>query len=188
MEVKGEVLISLPLFIIKKFGNEEFERWLRFLTPDAKKVYSNPIIKTEWYPLKEMLVRPTLKICELFYKKNLIGAFECGRFSAEYGLKGIYKILVRLSSPDVLINRAKKILQNYYQPCEIDVFLQAHNLAILRITEFSEMSPCIEQRIAGWMKRAVEITGVDRVNVKILKSLTKNDQYTEFQITWKTDS
>ncbi len=185
MQVKGEVLVSLPLFILKKFGKQEYERWLKYLLPEAKAIYSTPINKSDWYPIRSALIEPTNMICKLFYSKNLKGAFECGRFSAEYGLKGLYKVLVKLSSPDVLINRASKIMRNYYQPSEIEVVARGKNSSKLRIAVFPEMTECIEQRIAGWMQRAVEISGSSRVDVKIPYSLTKNDPFTEFDITWK---
>jgi len=184
MEVKGEALISLPLFIILKFGDRRYKDWLEALSPDAKEIFSSPIDKTEWYPLKETLVEPTKKLCEMFYKNDLKGAFECGRYSAEYGLKGIYKVLVKLSSPQILINKASKIFQSYYKPSEIDVMDMGLKEVIVRVTKFSEMEQCIEQRIAGWMQRAVEITGSSFVKVKITNSLTRDDLFTEFKITW----
>jgi len=188
MKVRGEALISLPLFIIKKFGSKEHVRWLCALEPETRQVFSRPINKSDWFPLKETLVEPTQKMRELFFKDHLQGAFECGRYSAEYGLKGIYKVLVKMSSPDILINRAGKVLNNYYKPCEIEVFTHEKSSATLRITEFKDMSPCIEQRIAGWMHRPVEITGSGRVQVKISKSLTENDPFTEFHVSWQNSS
>lgn len=184
MKVKGEALVSLPLFILTKYGKTQYEDWLNSLSPEAKQVYSEPIDKTEWYPLKEMLVEPTRCLCEMFYKNDLKGAFDCGRYSAEYGLKGIYKVLVKLSSPEILINRASKILKNYYEPSEVEVLDLGLNKIIVRITEFPEMEHCIEQRIAGWMQRAIEITGKKLVRVKITKSLVQKDPFTEYDITW----
>ncbi|MFC1725444.1 hypothetical protein ACFL4T_07435 [candidate division KSB1 bacterium] len=184
MKVRGEALISLPVFIITKFGKTQFVDWLDSLTPEAKKVYNEPVDKSEWYPLKQMLIEPTQKLCEMFYNNDLRGAFECGKYSAEYGLKGIYKVLVKLSSPEILINRATKIIQNYYEPSEVEVMELGLSKIIVRITEFSEMEHCIEQRIAGWMARAIEITGKKLVRVKVTKSLVQNDPFSEFEISW----
>ena len=89
VEVKGEVLISLPLFIRKKFGNSELDLWLKVLSPEAIKVYSSPIDTNGWFPIREMIVEPTAALCDMFYNKSLQGAWECGKFSAEYRLKGI---------------------------------------------------------------------------------------------------
>ena len=184
MKVRGEALISLPLFIMSRFGKTQYADWLNSLNPEAQKLYSEPLDKTEWYPLKEMLIEPTQKLCEMFYNSDLKGAFECGKYSAEYGLKGIYKVLVKLSSPEILINRATKIIQNYYEPSEVEVIDLGLDKIIVRITEFAEMEHCIEQRIAGWMTRAVEITGKKLVRTKITKSLVQNEPFSEFEITW----
>lgn len=184
MKVKGEALVSLPLFILTKYGKTQYEDWLNSLSEEAKQVFSRPIDKTKWYPMRKMLVEPTRALCEMFYKNDLKGAFDCGRYSAEYGLKGIYKILVKLSSPEILINRASKIIKNYYEPSDVEVIDLGMKKLIVRLTEFSEMEHCVEQRIAGWMQRAVEITGKKLVKVKITKSLVQNDPVTEFEITW----
>jgi hypothetical protein len=47
------------------------------------------------------------------------------------------------------------------------------------------MDEVIENRIAGWMQRAVEISGCRHVAVKTDKSLTKQESYTEFKVSWK---
>ena len=113
MQVRGEAMLSIPIFILKKFGSKGYNRWLDSISPLAKKVYSNPIDKSEWYPVKEIMIEPTKKVCELFYNNSLRGAWDCGRYSAEYSLKGIYKILVKLRSPAVLIKKGSSIISNY---------------------------------------------------------------------------
>ena len=185
MQVKGEAMISIPLFIIKKFGNKAYGRWLHSISPQAQKVYSSPIHKSDWYPLKEMISNPTVKICELFYNNSKKGAWDCGRYSAEYGLKGIYKILVKLCSPNVLIKKGTSIIHNYYKPSEIEIDDFSKSYVIVHITKFPELDNYIEYRIGGWMERAIEICGCKHVSITITNSLTKNDPYTEYNITWK---
>jgi len=185
MEVKGEAMISLPIFIIKKFGNKAFMKWLNELTPDARKVYSSPINKNQWFPIESMLTEPTIKICDIFYNGSMLGAWECGRFSAEYGLKGISRILAKLSSPEVLIKKAAMIFQNYYKPSELIIHDYSSEHVIVHITKFTGFNEYIENRIAGWMQRAIEISGCKHVTVKIPQSLTKHNPVTEYIIYWK---
>lgn len=184
-KVKGEAMLSIPLFIIKKYGNKAYNRWLNSLSPEAKKVYSSPIHKSDWYPLKEMIIEPTMKICELFYNNSLRGAWDCGRYSAEYGLKGVYKVLVKLSSPLVLIKKGSSILPTYYKPTELEVVEHGKDFAIVHIKKFPEIDKSIENRIAGWMERAVEVTGCKHVTVNITKSMADKAKYTEYKIYWK---
>ena len=131
------------------------------------------------------MIEPTKKICELFYNRSLKGASECGRFSAEYGLKGIYKILVKLCSPEVLIKKANTILTSYYKPSKLEIAEQRKGYTVVHITHFPESDSYVEYRIAGWMERAIEICGCRNVNVNITSSLTNNDPYTEYKISWR---
>ncbi|MFC1490831.1 hypothetical protein ACFL6K_06440 [Candidatus Latescibacterota bacterium] len=186
MDVKGEAILSLPIFILKNFGQRAYDRWFDALSPEAQGIFCSPIDKNEWFPLGQAISNPTIKICELFYNGSLKGAYDCGRFSAEYGLKGVYKVLVKLSSPEVLVKKAGGILTKYYRPSALSVIEHGKGYGILHLTEFPECDKYIEQRIAGWIARAVEICGVIHVNVAITKSLAKSDPYTEFRITWKT--
>jgi len=186
MEVKGDALVSIPIFILKKLGKKGFNEWLDAISSDARNIYMSPIKKNEWYPLQKIMVEPSLKACDMFFHGSRRGAWECGRYSAEFGLKGLYKVLVKLASPQVLIKKAGPIINSYYKPSTLEVIDSGNNFVILRITEFSEMDKMIEYRIAGWMERALEICGCKHISIKIDKSLTDNDPYTEYLITWKT--
>ena len=185
MKVKGLAIKTIPIFIQKTFGEDGFKKWLDAIPPEAQKVYDSTILEGSWYPLKEMLVIPTKKICDIFYNGELRGAWDAGRFSANYGLKGIYEIFVKIGKPKFLIKRARAILPGYYKPSIIKVVELNKEKTVLRITEFPEMYNVIEHRIAGWMERAVEISGGKQVKIEITKSLTKGDSYSEFTGYWK---
>ena len=185
MEVKGEALISIPLFILKKFGKKGYDQWYSILPEPSKKIFQSPIDKTAWFPLECAMVEPTLLMCETFFNKSLRGAWECGRYSAEYGLKGIYKVLVKMSSPQILIRKAGPILLNYYRTGKVEVTDVSPNHVVVCISEFPEMKKVMEYRIAGWMERALEICGCLNVTVKIVKSLADHDFCTEYSITWR---
>jgi len=184
MEVKGTAIEILPKFIATKFGDEAVKKWIDSLSPDAKKEFSGSIFSFKWYPVKEMLVEPTLKVCELFYKNDLSGAYDIGIYSAEYALKGIYKVFVKFGSPEFLIKKASTIMSNYYHPSTMEVADLQKNGSTLRITRFQDMHEVIEQRIKGWMIKALEISGAKNTSVNITNSLTKNDPHTDFVITW----
>ena len=155
------------------------------MTTEAREVYGSSIKKKDWYPLRDILSEPTKTMCGLFYNKSTRGAWVCGRYSAELGLKGFYKVLVKLATPNILIKKAGTIIRSYYRPCSIEVVESSKNNVVLRITEFPEIDTIIECRIAGWMERAVEICGCRYVSVKIACSLTKYQQYTEYRVSWR---
>ena len=185
MKVKGIAIATIPLFIQERFGEGGFNRWINALTPEARKVYQASVLASVWYPLRESLIEPLRKMCDLFYAGDLKGAHEAGRFSADYSLKGIYKIFVKLGSPESMVRRAGSILPMYYTPSEMKVVESRKGQGIVQIIKFQDMDQVLESRIAGWMERALEVSGGKHLNIKITRSLTNGDSVSEFLATWE---
>lgn len=185
MMVSGEALACFSYFILNRFDKQHYQRWVSALSPIAQQAYRTTINKSEWYPLNEFLTEPTIILCNMFFNGSLRGAWECGRSSADIGLSGIKKLLVKLSKPDVLIERAAGIMSKYYKPSKLTADRLDENLVMLRITEFPECSTYVEHRIGGWVERALQICGCRHLSIQLLSSIAKGDQTTEYRITWK---
>lgn len=185
MRVKGTAVLTLPLFIKEKYGKEAFDKWLAALSDEAKDVYAFPILSSSWFPVKEILVEPTRKICDLFYNGKVTGGWDSGRFSADYSLKGIYKMFVRFGSVKFLIDKSSAILPTYYDSCRIEVKEFSDNKSVLHISEFPVPDAIIDSRIGGWVERALEISGCKDIRVVISQSLAKGDPVTELKISWR---
>lgn len=184
MEVKGTAIVALPEFIKKKFGKNGFEQWVNSLPENAQKVYKSPILVGNWYPIKSVMVEPTKQMCHLFYRGDLKGAWELGRFSADMALNGVYKSFVQAGHPEFLIGKLGAVITSYYQPSEIIPVSEDEKKFVVHITKFPEPSPYVEYRIGGWAEKAVEISGGRNVKVQMPHSLTKGAAYTEIVIQW----
>lgn len=184
MQVKGTAVLTVPLFVREKFGDDGLRQWLERLSDSARLVYSGSILASSWYPLDEILVEPTVRLCDTFYDGHIQGAVDQGRFSAEHALRGIYKIFVKVGSTDALVSRASTIMPTYYQPSAMEVVERAPGAIKVRITKFERPHPVVEHRIKGWMERALEISGVNSPGVRIAASMTAGSPYTEYQISW----
>ncbi len=184
MKVKGSAIQTLPLFVKEKFGDGGHDRWLNALSAEARDIFNKKILPSSWYPLKEMFLEPTRAVCDLFYNGNHKGAWENGRYSAEKSLKGIYKVFIRIGSVHFLIKKASTILPTYYEPSHIDVVDIGDNSTVLHITKFEEADVIIDNRICGWVERAMEISGCKTTDIQITKSLAKGDPVTEIGVKW----
>ncbi|MCJ7772303.1 MAG: hypothetical protein MUP22_04115 [Desulfobacterales bacterium] len=185
MEVKGSAVNSVPEFVRVKFG-ERFDEWLDSLSEESKKIMKEHIIPAiSWYPIKPSIIEPTRKICELFFGNDEKGAWEAGRFSADKGLIGVYKIFVKLGSPKFIVGRAATIFSSYYKPSSMEIADQSEKKVVLHIIEFPELERLVELRICGWIERALEISGAKTVKVELTKSLTRQDPVTEIVVEWK---
>jgi hypothetical protein len=183
MEIKGSAVKSIADYL-KKHHPEKYNTWLESLPEKSRKIFQEPVLPSNWYSLQDAALIPTESLGQLIFSDAVKGAWQCGRFSAETALTGIYKFFVKAASPHFIIDRAGRIFTTYYQPCNMEVVAKGDNYVVLHITRFEEPSKLIEGRIGGWIERAMEIHGVGFVTVDITKSLTKGDAVTEIMVKW----
>lgn len=185
MEVKGSVVALFRGFIEEHFGADGYQRWLKALPPPSRTTFEAPILPVNWYPLKEALVQPTEAICRLFFQGDLIGARECGKYSANEGLLGTYKFFIRWGSPAFALQKTAHIFPTYYRPTSAEVPRLEKKSGIIRITQFPESHEIIEARIAGWIERALQMSACRGVHVGIIASIARGDSHTDFHCTWQ---
>lgn len=184
MFVKGVAVKTVPDFVKKMFGGR-YNEWLAALSDESRLIMTENIIAVKWYQIKPAFIEPTEKICDLFYAGRELGAWECGRYSADIALSGIYKFFIKVASPNYTVSKGTTIFTSYYNPSDMKIIESLPKKMILHITRFPEPSKFVEYRVAGWIHRAIEMAGAKSVNVNITKSLANGDSVTEIVAVWK---
>jgi hypothetical protein len=184
MEIKGSAVKSIPDFI-KKTHPEKYQAWIEALPEKSRKLFKDGILPSNWYSLHDAAEVPTEMLGKMLYDDPGHGAWQCGRYSAENSLTGIYKFFIKAASPFFIVDKAGKIFTTFYQPSAMEVVQRGPDYVVLHITRFDEPSDLIEHRVAGWIERAMEIHGFGYVLVQITKSLSRGDDLTEFHVSWR---
>lgn len=182
--VKGPALIGLQQFILSNFHAQGFAEWLETLPDPIRDIYRSRIREDFWFPVQETLTFPTLKMCETFFEGDLSGAWQCGQFSAELASEIFMRVIIRSGSVRFILEKASSIMSQYHRPGRVSVVNNEATQAIIRLEGFGSMDVVVEFRMAGWMQRAVEISGQKNVNVEIIHSITRGDPFSDFKITW----
>lgn len=184
MQVKGTALRTTRDFVRTNFPGS-YDKWLNSLTPESKKLFSSTIDATSWYPYKEGYSIPVNKIMQICFDNDIkTGGDRLGSWSAEIGLKGFYKVFLLIASPQFLLQRASKIFTTFYEPSEIEASITGSNDAVVRIISFNDIDEAIEYRIAGWIRKALELANCREPGYEIKKSMAKGDKVTEIYFHW----
>lgn len=183
MEVKGIAVKPIVEFVKDKFPLR-YHEWLKELPESSHNILTTHISLTRWYDLKTAMIIPTRLIGEIFYNDIEKGAFEVGVYSSQMAIKKLYKVLVKVSSPGFIVNRASGIIENYYRPVVLDVTEKSKNHAVLTIIDFSEPDIVIDYRIYGWIKNTMEMSRFRVPTVELIKSMGKGDDVTEYLVKW----
>jgi hypothetical protein len=184
MEVKGTAIAVFPQFVGGRFGAQALEQWLDRLPEVSSAIFHTPVDINRWYPYRQACVDPTKLTCRMFYDGDPKGAWELGRYSAEFALTGVYRSVVKLNTIRLYVERGGVMITEYYRPCSSRTVSVEKGRAVVRIDQFPESHLLVENRIAGWMQRAMEVRGCRRVGVEIARSLAAGDELSEFVITW----
>ncbi len=184
MQVKGTGIKTTKEFVKSHFESE-YSTWIENLPLKSKELYTFNVEFTGWFPIQEAYIQPLENIISMFYKGNSVeGGKAIGRFSADYALKGVYKVFLLVASPQFLMRRASKIMKTFYKPCKINVAENGNKSVVLTILRFDKMNEALEHRIGSWYQRALELANCKRVTYTIQKTLTKNDSATEIVFNW----
>ena len=93
-------------------------------------------------------------------------------------------MFVKLGSPAFVVKMGGKVFSQYYRPGHTeDAKLEKTHL-IRQIHGFAERSGYVEQRIAGYVERGLEISGAKNVSVVVSKSMAAGHDMMEFDISW----
>ncbi len=181
MKVRGRAIKSIKFFVLKHF-QDGYEKWMTALSRESRNIIRRHSVYN-YYPMQESLVEPTRKICDLFYNGEVKGAWECGRYSAELGLRTEFAPESKLP-PEELVKRAGSILAWYYKGSEMKVVDSESESALLQITKFPKPNSLVENRIGGWIEKAIELVGGGNSSVEIGASLADGDSKTEYSVSW----
>jgi ribosomal 30S subunit maturation factor RimM len=90
-------------------------------------------------------------------------AFAAGQFSADYGLKGVYKVFLMIATPQSLMKAAKRIIALYYQPVSVELDEIQKKSLVLSTTKLQKNSDLLDYRTIGWCVRALELANCKNV-------------------------
>lgn len=183
MLVKGAVLKPMPRFVKERYP-AQYEAWMELLTEEARTVLERGIV-TSWYPIGRAMIEPTEVLCGLVEDPADEVAWQLGRFSADFALRGIFRIFVRLGSPGFIVKRASHVFNTYYTNAVLRVHASGPRHVTVYLLEFPEPNHLVERRIGGYMERAVEISGGRDVRSTVVSSLAAGDERGEFHFTWR---
>lgn len=184
MHVKGTAVKSIQEFVQTRHG-DKYADWLKAMPETSRQIMSKPVYVSDWYSAKDAAIEPTIAIGKIIFDGDIVKAgWETGRYSSEIALNGVYKVFVKMATPQFIIARSGKILPSYYDPSDISVKETGAKHVVLNISKLPVNHEVLEARIFGWIQKALEVTGCKNVQIKPIKSMAKGDSITELMITW----
>ncbi len=184
VEIKGSVVGDAIKIIKSKYGEQTLNTVFGLLKPETCAVFdSKRVIPMNWYALDDFIkfLEADLKVTSNGNEEDLIKRSE-DLIGAQ--LTGIYKIFVKLGSPEFVLTRIATVNQTYFRGVTVEVNLPAPRNAVVRLTGFAKEHRLIGLSIIGFYKKALEVSGAKNIKAEYTTSIEEDKGFCELDLRW----
>jgi len=185
-KIKGTLLLARMKFLRAR-GEAEAERVLRRLNSDDQAVLRAMLLPSSWYPAG-ILLRLEMTAAAILSKgdrRQLLR--DMGRFTAETNLSphGVHRPFVRENEPHFLLENLPRIYGAQHTSGSRTCERTSPTTAVIRHFDVGEVEPDDCLTTAGWLQRAVEVSGGRAVVVDEPQCRGRGAPHCEFRVSWR---
>jgi hypothetical protein len=184
VEIKGSAVLDSITGIKRRDGDAAYEALVSRLTGETKKMFQSTVSGSSWYPLDYFL---NFLAVELDASANGNAEVLVTRSEKviERQLRGIYKIFVKMGSPEFLMKRIAAVHMTYFNGVGIEFTQLGAGQAVLRYTGFEPQHRLIGFTIVGFFRKALELSGAQDRQVRFTTPIEAGKGYAELAVSWK---
>jgi hypothetical protein len=186
--IKGVALRATIDYVRKQEGDAAATRLLADLAEPAKAGLSHGILAATFYPL------PWLVALQDGAAKGLGGdrrevLRQIGRFAAEDALTGVYRIFMKVGSPEFIFGRSTRMFGNYFQGVPGEA-LRCPELrkgySRIEIDRYPGGHADFCRRLDGYFERLLELSGAKSVRVVHSRCAWRGEPLCEWKAHWES--
>ena len=184
VKVKGRTLSDSLDGMRARQGDAAVAALIATLDPAVRDALRGAIIVSDWYPLEVLttLLEADVKMHDRGNASVLVARTEA---VVDRQLRGVYRIFIRLGSPEWVVKRIAAIHENYFDGVRIEPQLLEGNRAVIRYTGFEPRHAIVQHAIVGFYRKALEISGAKHVETQFTVAIGAGDRPAELQVSWR---
>jgi hypothetical protein len=184
VEIKGSAVLDSITGIKKRDGDRGFAEIVAQVDEETKKLLQSVISSSSWYSLDLFL-----RFLAVELKKSAQGNEQVlitrSEKVVERQLRGVYKIFVKMGSPEFLMKRIAAVHATYFNGVAIDFKLVSPGNAVIRYTGFEPQHRLIGFTLIGFFRKALELSGAKDRQVRFTTPIEDGKGFAELAVSWK---
>lgn len=184
IKIKGAPVSDAIKAIKRRHGDQAYNTIVGLLEGETRALFEQaPILPTSWYSLDAFVqfLEMDLKVTAEGNEQELIQRSED---LIERQLRGIYKLFIKLGSPEFVLKRIAVIHRTYFQGVSVEVRLSGDGKAVVKYTGFEKQHRLIGLSIIGFYRKALELSGAKAVKAEYTTSIEDDKGYCELMLSW----
>lgn len=182
-QTKGTSVAAVIRFVEREWGAEGLSRLASAVKPrEAAQLLTGRVLAGSWYPFADFAA--LLEAAETVFGGKGDVARREGQYCAEWDLRGVYRVFIKLASPGFLVERAGKVWRQYYDSGDLVVLEPGPSSVVFELRDFASPHRAHCETVLGWSQRAAELTGVGDVTASHPECRARGDAKCVFRIAW----
>ena len=183
LHIKGTAVLDTFETIKARAGQAELDKIISHLDPEAQEIFRRPISPSSWYSCDAFsrFLEATIREMAGGNEQVLVKRAEA---VIEKQLSGIYKMFVRLGSPEFVIRRIAAVHATYFDGVQIIPEMKGPKSATIQYVGFSRNHRIMGFAIIGFFQKALEISGAKKVHVHFTVPIEAGQKFCELALTW----
>jgi hypothetical protein len=183
VKIKGSALLDTIRTVKGREGEHRYEAIVALLDDETKTIFQGAIFDASWYPLNGFVafLAAGLRLSG-DDERVLIRRSEA---VVERQLRGIYRVFVRLRSPESVIKRIGTIHQTYFTGVDIRFELPEPGRAKIQFSGFEAQHRLLEYVLIGFYRKALELCGAKFVVAEFTVPMAGSGRVCELSVTWR---
>jgi len=181
--VKGTGWLSIKEFFQKKIGDENLKKIIAQLGPADQQILGKLILPSTWLDYGAH-IRFLLKADELFGKKDgqLIAAANI--YAAQKDFTGIYKFLLSLLSPSLIVKSTGLLWKSFYDQGEAKSEKTGTKAMRLIVTNFPDIPLHHDLENSPYIEEMLRMTGTKNPKSKHTQCIARGDANCTWDFSW----
>ena len=183
LHIKGTAVLDTLEAIKVRAGKEELNRIISHLDQETREILQRPISPSSWYSCDAFsrFLEADIRETAGGNEQELVKRAEA---VIEKQLSGIYKMFVRLGSPEFVIRRIAAVHSTYFDGVQIIPEMKGPDRATIQCVGFSRNHRIMGFAILGFFRKALEISGAKKVDVHFTVPIEAGEKFCELALTW----
>lgn len=160
MHAKGSLILGRLQYVEKTYP-ASWEQYTDELEPGTREAIRAGLLKSSWYPI-EMLLSVGDVAERMFGSGDHEVIRKMAAYSARVNMPTVYKVFLRLGSPEFMVSRLPRIWSTLYDSGAMTGHVVGHS-AIVELRDFGHPDRGLCQGMSGFMEECLRIIGMKHV-------------------------
>jgi hypothetical protein len=186
---KGSLLIHTRDYILRTRGRTVWDELLESSSAEDREVLGGIYLAGGWYPIG-VVNRIVAAYCENHHAQSPDDEMKrLSAYIADTDLGGVYKMVLRLGSPDFLVKRTPSLWNRYFDVGDLTPSQVGSREWRLRLVMPLEDERAPNRFFCGpgcpaWIEMGLKLTGAERARVEHVECRFENREACVYRVTW----